>query len=138
MNYERKTSPYIFKQIFSIKPDHQFLVEQIIYIIKKKYSDYNIISFTSLLTSAILNNLDSETSIGIVLNKKIFDMCDNKLTIFIDESVSENIIDILDIIKSALYSFCDLTYYLFDIDLVDKKLDYKILINTKSVFGDKF
>lgn len=120
------TEIYKFKQLFTSNSELEFIKEQVMYLINKKYKNNDINRFVSFFLNIIFNS--KQKNLLLVFNKQMFDLSENKLMIFLDASLKSDVIDILETIKIILCNAYLLKYKVFDLTLSNKSIDFKVFV----------
>lgn len=117
---------YKFKKLFTSNTDLSFISEQVLYLVDKKYKNNDINRFVSFFLNLIFN--PTQNKAVLMFNKQLFDLSNENLLIFLDPSMKDNIIDILDTIKLELSTAYLIQYELVDLYLSNKSIDFKVFV----------
>ncbi len=121
------TELYKFKQLFTTTNDLAYISEQVIYLVDKKYKNKDINSFVKFLLNFIFNSKNK--SVLLLFNKQAFDLSQEKVLVFLDHSMKQYIIDILDTIKLVLYNAYEIKYELTNLCLSNKSIDFQVFVS---------
>jgi hypothetical protein len=123
---KNSTELYKFRQLFTTNSDLDFIKEQVMYLINKKYKNNDINCFVSFLMNIIFNS--KQNTVLLVFNKQSFNLSKDKLMIFLDPSMKIDIFDILDTIKLVLCNCYLVNYNIVNLTYSSKSIDFQIFV----------